>query len=151
MFKHLLLPTDGSAESEEAIRKALLMAQQDKARVTGLYVIEPYSRVSYEVDLFAETFASYATNSERASRMIDRAHKYLDPIEKTAKELGVVADTRIASAEHPYEAIVNEAIEDDCDVIVMASHAWKRTRTALLGSETWKVLAHSKVPVLVMR
>lgn len=151
MFKHLLVPTDGSVESEEAIRKALVIALQDKARVTGLYVIEPYSRISHEIDLFAETFASYTTNAERASRMLDQAHKYLDPIEKGAKDLGVVADTRIASSEHPYEAIVNEAVEDGCDVIVMASHAWKHMRAALLGSETWKVLAHSKVPVLVLR
>jgi nucleotide-binding universal stress UspA family protein len=145
MFKHLLIPTDGSAASEQAIHKALELAREGNAQVTGLHVIRPFHLVSYEVDMIAETRASFEANVHAQAR------GYLEVIERGAKELGVSVDTRTVVADHPYEAIIGAALDAGCDLIVMASHGRRGMQAVLLGSETQKVLTHSAVPVLVLR
>lgn len=145
MFKHLLIPTDGSAASEQAIRKALEIAGEGNARVTGLHVIQPFHLASYHVDMIEDTRASYEANVH------SRAREYLVPIEQGAKALGLGVDTRTVVADHPYEAIINAARDAGCDLIVMASHGRRGLQAVLLGSETQKVLTHSTVPVLVLR
>jgi nucleotide-binding universal stress UspA family protein len=145
MFKHLLLPTDGSAASEEAIRRALELAREGKARVTGLHVIQPFHLVTYDVEMIEETRASYEANVRA------RAKQYVEAIERGAKELGVEASSRIVVDEHPYDAIIKTALDAGCDLIVMASHGRRGMQAVLVGSETQKVLTHSTIPVLVLR
>jgi len=145
MFKHLLLPTDGSAASEQAIRRALELAKEGQARVTGLHVMQPFHVIDYHVDMLEETRASYD------AKVRARARQYLDAIERGAKELGVEATSRIAVSEHPYEVIIQTAHEAGCDLIVMASHGRRGVQAVLMGSETQKVLTHSTIPVLVLR
>ncbi|MBI5257878.1 MAG: universal stress protein [Burkholderiales bacterium] len=145
MFKHLLIPTDGSAASERAIRQALQLARETGARVTGLHVIRPFHLFAYQVDLVEESRASYEANTHALARSL------LDAVLRGAKELGVQADSRIVVAEHPYQAIIVTAGDAGCDLVVMASHGRRGMQALLLGSETQKVLTHSTVPVLVLR
>jgi nucleotide-binding universal stress UspA family protein len=145
MFKHLLLPTDGSAASEKAIRRALELAREGGAKVTGLHVIQPFHMLTYDVVMIEETRASYEEKARAAAK------RYLDAIERGAKELGISVATRVVFAEHPYEAIIRTADDEGCDLIVMASHGRRGMQAVLMGSETHKVLTHSTTPVLVLR
>jgi nucleotide-binding universal stress UspA family protein len=140
-----MIPTDGSTASAQAIQKALGMAREGNAQVTGLHVIQPFHLATYDTDMLAETRASYEANVHA------RAREYLKPIEQGAKELGVKVETRMVVADHPYEAIIGAALDAGCDLIVMASHGRHGVKALLLGSETQKVLTHSTVPVLVLR
>src|SRR5574337_1893831 len=107
MFKHLLLPTDGSAASERAIARALDRAREGRAKVTGLHVIHPFHLVSHDIDMVEQTRASYEANVRT------RGNQYLDAIERSAKEVGVEVATRIVVADHPYRAIIDTAPDAD--------------------------------------
>lgn len=145
MFKHLLLPTDGSAASELAIAQAMTLAKDCGARVTGLHVIQPFHVFAYDVEMIEDTKVTYLAQAEA------RAARYLAVISKAAEECKVACDVLSLADEHPYEAIVRTARVRDCDLIAMASHGRRGLKSMLLGSETQKVLAHSNVPVLVWR
>ncbi|HSW05792.1 universal stress protein [Aquabacterium sp.] len=145
MFKNLLLPTDGSAVSEAAIRKALGFAREGKARVTGLHVMHPFHLFSYNVEMIEDTREVYERDCQA------HAEAYLASIERAAKELDVPCETVLVRADHPYEAIIRCAEQRSCDLIVMASHGRRGMQALLVGSETQKVLTHSKLPVLVLR
>jgi nucleotide-binding universal stress UspA family protein len=145
MFKHLLLPTDGSKLSEAAIRKGIELAKDNQARVTGLSVIPEFHVFTYHTEMLEDTREQYAKDS--------RAHaaQYLQVIERQAREAGVPCDTVTATSDHPYEAIIKTAKDSGCDLIMMASHGRKGLQATLIGSETQKVLTHCDVPVLVYR
>lgn len=147
MFKHILVPTDGSRLSRKAIKGAVQLAKEQNARITGLYVAPPYNpRVNEEAA--AIRFISpqrYAATSQAIAR------RHLKAIEKAATAAGVACDPLHAFNEHPYEEIVRTARRRKCDLIYMASHGRSGISQLLLGSETSKVLAHSKVPVVVCR
>ena len=145
MFKKLLLPTDGSAASEVAVRKALDLARDSNAKVIGLHVVQPLHVFSSNVEMVEDTRATYETHSEA------HAKACLAVIDKAAREMGVACETSVVRADHPYEAIIQSAEQRGCDLIVMASHGRRGMQALLLGSETQKVLTHCKVPVLVLR
>lgn len=145
MFKHLLVPTDGSAASEVAIRQAMAMAKESGARVTGLHVVQPFHVFAYDVEMIEDTRVTYLHQAR------ERAARYLDAIDKAARELGVACDTQVVTGDHPHEAILRTAKEQGCDLVVMASHGRSGIKALLLGSETQKVLTHSTLPVLVLR
>ncbi|HMA08862.1 MAG TPA: universal stress protein [Ramlibacter sp.] len=145
MFKHMLLPTDGSVASEVAIRKALDLARGSGARVTGLHVVQPFHLLSANVEMIEDTRPVYEAHSEA------QAKACLAVIDQAAREAGVSCETCVVRADHPYEAIIQTARERGCDLIVMASHGRRGMQALLLGSETQKVLTHCTVPVLVLR
>lgn len=145
MFKHLLLPIDGSAGSEAAIRQAMALAKESGARVLGLHVIKPFHVVAYDVEMIEDTHVTYMAQAQA------RAERYLAAIDKAAKEWGVACETSIVTDDHPYEAIIDTAKARGCDLIVMSSHGRSGMKALLLGSETQKVLIHSTLPVLVLR
>jgi nucleotide-binding universal stress UspA family protein len=145
MFKHLLLPTDGSAASEVAIGKVMALAKESGARVTGLHVIQPFHVFGYDVEMIESTNVTYMAQAQA------RAERYLKSIDKAAKESAVPCETQVVTHEHPYEAIISTAKARGCDLIVMCSHGRSGMKGLLLGSETQKVLAHSTLPVLVLR
>ena len=144
MFKHLLLPTDGSAASESAIRQTLELARENQARVTALHVIEPFHWMSYSVEMIEDTRANYEAH------MRTLAERYLKAVEGAAAELGVKVETRSVVADHPYQAIIDTAQQAGCDLIVMAKHGRRGLDALLIGSETQKVLTHTRLPVLVL-
>ena len=145
MFKHVLLPTDGSPLSDDAIRMGVQLARTVNAKVTGFHVMPEFHVVTYKTEMLEDTRKEFARDSK-----VHAAH-YLSAIKKAAEAAGVACETATATNDHPYEAIVNAAKRRKCDLIVMASHGRKGMQALLLGSETQKVLTHSHVPVLVCR
>ena len=146
MYKHILVPTDGSVLSMKAARAAVSLAAKLKARVTSLYVIRPY-KLPADGESFMFTSAYPAEQYVRD--MKKTAHAALARVTKAAGK--VPCDTDTVMADHPWEAIIETARAKRCDLIVMASHGRRGFEALLLGSETQKVLTHSKTPVLVCR
>lgn len=146
MYKHILLPTDGSALSEVAIASGLQFAKSVGARVTGFYVI---------VQRPLESFEDYAPVSAKAppADLVGRqeAEKCLAAITRKAQELGVACTPHSVSHASPHQAIIQAANEKGCDLIVMASHGRKGITGELVGSETARVITNCKIPVLVYR
>ncbi len=145
MFKHILVPTDGSPLSRMAIKASVALAKETGARVTGLYVMPAFHVLSYNTEMLEDTAEQFAIDSVR------HANDYLAVIEADAKEAGVPFGAMRTTSDHPFEAIIAAAREMDCDLISMASHGRKGVKGFLLGSETQKVLSHSQIPVLVYR
>ncbi|MGZ5187460.1 MAG: universal stress protein [Caldimonas sp.] len=145
MFKHLLLPTDGSPASNDAIRKGIQFAKSEQAQVTGIYVIPEFHVMTYRVDMVEDTKAEFAEDTRV------HADRYLGVVREAARQAGVTCETVSVTSDHPFEAIIDTAEAKGCDLIVMASHGRRGARGLLLGSETLKVLTHSKIPVLVYR
>lgn len=145
MFKHLLVPTDGSALSKAAIQLAVTLAKESGAKITGLHVIPEFHVLAYGTEMIAD-------NEERVMQAArHHADDYLGTITKAATQAGVPCNTVAANRAHAYDAIISVAEEQECDLIVMASHGRSGMRALLLGSETQKVLTHSQIPVLVVR
>jgi nucleotide-binding universal stress UspA family protein len=145
MFKHILLPTDGSELSEAAIRQGICFAKSVSAKVTGLCVMYLQHPFFYETEIPKEFI------EQKEKRYKELAETYLTVIEKAAKEEGVACDVVYERNDYPYEAIIRVAEQKGCDLIMMASHGRRGVGALLIGSETQKVLTHSKIPVLVYR
>ena len=149
MYKHILLPTDGSPLSSRAAQQAIGLAKALGARVTVLQVTGGYRQV-YE----SEGFVMPGIKSLEKQFEIEtnaRAQQVLDSVKAAAGQAGVECKTLIATSDLPHEAIVKQASKQKCDLIMMASHGRRGLQAVLLGSETQKVLTHSKIPVLVCR
>ena len=145
MFKHVLIPTDGSELSKVAIEKGLQLAKVLNARVTGLYVMPQYHVFSYHTEMLSDTAAQFD------GHIREHAEMYLAALGQAAAAAGVACETTATQHDHPFESIIETAAKRGCDVIVMSSHGRSGMRGLLLGGETQKVLTHSKVPVLVLR
>lgn len=145
MFKHILLPTDGSAMSESASRKCIALAREAKAQISAIFVIPEFHVFAYGSEMVTDTPEQYRQHGEASAK------KILASIQRAADEAGVVCSTLFVANDHPYQAIVKAATDRDCDLICMASHGRKGVQGVLLGSETQKVLTHTDVPVLVYR
>jgi nucleotide-binding universal stress UspA family protein len=146
-YKHILIPTDGSPLSLKAAKQAASLAKDLDAKVTAVYVMRPWTPTSMESAVVASLAYSEADYMERVQTEADNA------LEKVAKAAGeeVPCEKVRVSAFHPWEGIVKTAESSKCDLIVMASHGRGALGGLVLGSETTKVLSHSKTPVLVCR
>jgi nucleotide-binding universal stress UspA family protein len=146
MFKNILIPTDGSELSQRAVQLAVELAKVHRARITGIHVIPDYHL------LIAYEGAFDPVTEERIEEEAKvRAENYLASVRKCAQDEGVPCDTLCETSDHPYDAILKAANSRQCDLIVMTSHGRKGIAAVLLGSETRKVLTHSKIPVLIVR
>jgi nucleotide-binding universal stress UspA family protein len=146
MYKHILVPTDGSALSLKAARAAAKLAAKLKAKITALYVIEPYTPRQTSEDIVYRGTFSERDYEKGMRKTADRALARV-----VAAANGASCDTLARTHVHPWEAIIDAARSRKCDLIVMASHGRRGLAGLLLGSETQKVLTHSKTPVLVCR
>ena len=150
MYKNILVPTDGSKLSNKAVNEAIKLAKAFGAKITFLNVVPDYRKV------LSETFAVPAGLSAPVQKKYQgeaaaASMKVLDAVtESTAAAGGECAGVSLVN-ESPYEAIIKQAAKSKCEVIVMASHGRRGLQGFLLGSETTKVLVHSKIPVLVVR
>lgn len=148
MFKHLLLPTDGSRLSERAVQRGIEFAKEIKARVTALHVI-PEFRMMADESFVLPTSVDLKRRYDKEARA--RAEKMFARIGKRAQAAGLKYESVAVMGDAPYEAIIAVAKKRRCDLILMASHGRRGLSGLLLGSETAKVLTHSKIPVLVVR
>ncbi len=148
MYKHILVPTDGSKLSARAIRAACALAQTCGAKLTGVYVIPPWVPPMYAEGMI------YAADlgPQRHKELMARAAKKALAVVTTEAQIERVACATVAPlANQPWKGILQTARAKRCDLIVMASHGRRGLAGLLLGSETTKVLTHSKTPVLVVR
>ncbi len=147
MFKHILVPTDGSALSTDTIKRAVAFAKEANAKITFFY-----AKPDYPVAFYGEGALIDPSTPEKFAQMADKqAQEILDAAAQEAKAAGVSNATSSAVSDIPYEAIIDAASGAGCDLIFMASHGRRGISGMLLGSETQKVLTHSKTPVLVYR
>lgn len=147
MYKHLLVPVDGSKLSGKAVAQAIALAKPLKAKITVFYAAPEAPLPVYSEGVVYQQVPAKAY----AAAMAKEAERILAPVAARAKAAGVSADTRHAIASAPWEAILDAAKKAKCDAIVMASHGRRGVTAMLLGSETQKVLTHSKLPVVVVR
>jgi nucleotide-binding universal stress UspA family protein len=147
MYKHILIPTDGSDLSRAAALQGVKLAKSIGARVTAFFAAPPATPVVYNG--FLPT--GYGTTVEHAAIIAKTAAKYLGVIEKACAAAGVACQSVHVTDEFAAEAIMAVAKKYKCDLIFMASHARKGLSGVLLGSQTQKVLTQSKIPVLVYR
>ncbi len=148
MYKHILIPTDGSKLAKEASQAAVELARSLGARVTGFFAAPPATPIVFKGLLPA----GYATPEEHEANIQKAAQAYLGAIEKVAKAAGVPCETLSVTSDYPADAIIATAKKRRCDLIFMASHGRRGLRReSLLGSETQKVLSQAPLPVLVYR
>jgi nucleotide-binding universal stress UspA family protein len=147
MFKHILIPTDGSPVSAKAVKAGIAFAKQSGARVTGYRALE-----SVPAHLYGEGYvADEKMIAEFERRAQAAGKKDLAAIEREAREAGVPFEPVAQVARTPYEGIVEAAQKHDCDLILMSSHGRRGLARLTLGSVADKVIQLSKVPVLVYR
>jgi nucleotide-binding universal stress UspA family protein len=148
MYKHILVPTDGSKLSKEASLAAVQLARALGARITAFFAAPPVTPIMFKGLLPA----GYATPEEHAENIKKAADNYLGAIEKAASAAGVPCERLMQTSDYPADAIVAAAKKRRCDLIFMASHGRRGVRReSLLGSETQKVLSQAPLPVLVYR
>ena len=145
MYKHILIPTDGSEISGMAIREGIALAKQLGAKVTGFYSPE-----QYEVLAYGEYFPpNLISKEEWSKRSAQAAKNFLAPMEKAAKAASVPYEGYYEEAIAPWQAIIDAAKKKKCDLIFMASHGRTGIAGMVLGSQASKVLSHSTIPVLI--
>jgi nucleotide-binding universal stress UspA family protein len=147
MFKHILVPTDGSPRSLRAAKAAVRFAGANGARITAFYATPEY-RPDISGDYIPPSFVSLPEFTKRVKMT---AEKYLGQVKQLAGAARVPCATVRASSDSPYQAIIKAAKANKCDLIFMASHGRRGIASLLIGSETTKVLTHCKLPVLVYR
>ena len=147
MFKHILIPTDGSNVAAKAIDAGVRLAAEMGAKVTGFHAEQPRP-----LHLHVK---GYAVEKDLVAELDRRSHQFAErcvaQIEDAAKADGVPFEAVVVKSTCPYEAIIQAALERNCDAIFMASHGHRGLDGLLLGSVTQQVLTHSKIPVLVFR
>ena len=148
-YRHILFPTDGTRLSGKALKAAIALARLTRARITALNVTAPYMPAAY-VDAFIPEPPGY-TQAEHRKATRAAAERLLGMVEKSARTARVRCDTIHAEDASPWRAILRTARSRGCDLIVMASHGRRGIEALVLGSETNKVLTHSRVPVMVCR
>ena len=145
MYKHILLPTDGSELSAQAVREGIRFAKSIGARVTALHVTPIFYPMGLNAGAFGAQAAEHAAHSKESTRQA------LEMVERAGREAGVQCAVVQRESDTPWDAIIKTATGENCDLIFMASHGRRGAAALLLGSETNKVLTHSKIPVLVTR
>ena len=145
MFKHILIPIDGTELSVAALDKSLTLARETGAKVTVLMTIEPAPIVMMAMVQLTEQQNRYHQHAK------EQAARHLGEAAAKAKAAGVPCDTVQVDHDHPSQAIIETAAGKGCDLIAMASHGRRGISALVLGSETTKVLTHSTMPVLVYR
>lgn len=145
MHKHVLIATDGSAYALRAARYGLLLAKAAGAKITVITVTPPWHAISLSEVALGHDEKKYAAAIERYADGI------LDKVRQAANDIGVNCELVHLNHERAYEAIVDTALERGCDLIVVGAHGRRGVAKMILGSETVKLLNHSKLPVLVYR
>ena len=146
MYKHILIPTDGSPVASKAAKAGIALAHALGAKVTAYYAIEELQPLYDEGYMMTQkTIDGFEKRAREAGQ------KYVAAIGKMAKAAGVPFAAVVTKAYAPSEAIIAAAKKGKCDVIFMASHGRRGLSSLMMGSVTQKVLTHSRIPVVVYR
>ena len=147
MYKHILIPTDGSRLAAKAVQAGIRLAKESKAKVTWFTALPEYELPSQAAIMNKQGVSIEA--HEKSSR--ERAKRILAPLARKAKAAGVASGTDYALSNRPAEAIAEAAKRHKCDLIVMASHGRTGISALVYGSETKKVISRTDIPTLVYR
>ncbi len=149
MFKHILVPTDGSSLSQAAVSHAVALAKLHGAQITFVHALpdRPLPFFGGEGGMYVDQLEP----GEFAAQAARHGDRILSDAEEAARDAGVTCQRVARGGGAPYEVIIAEASARGCDLILMASHGYTGVKGMVLGSETNKVLTHSKIPVLVYR
>jgi len=145
LFKNILVATDGSDLAAKAVEQGIVFAKEIGAKITAVTVTEPFHLLSVAPSQLEYTPLEFKKHAEA------HAEKVLGVVSGAAKAAGVACETLHVEHKHVYQAIIDAAEARRRDLIVMASHGRRGVSAVVLGSETVKVLTHSKIPVLVYR
>jgi nucleotide-binding universal stress UspA family protein len=145
MYKHILVPTDGSPLASKAVQAAIAFAAEVGARVTGYYAIEDMNMHHAGAHLTKDLIAEFDKRARAA------AEQHAAEPAMAAKAAGVAYNWKVTKVIQPHEGIIEAARDAGCDIIFMASHGHRGLTGLIVGSVTQKVLSHSTIPVLVFR
>ena len=145
MYKHILVPTDGSKVAAKAFHAAVSFAAETGAKLTGYYAIEDMNMHHVGSYLTKDLIAEFEKRAQAAAKT------HVDEIGAVAKAANVPFDWRVSRVAQPHEGIIDAAQKCGADIIFMASHGHRGLTGMIVGSVTQKVLSHSKIPVLVFR
>jgi nucleotide-binding universal stress UspA family protein len=145
MFKNILLPTDGSDLSVKATDTAIRFAQVHGARIVAICVAQPFPFVPMTEGAVVPDAEVFETQIAASART------HVDKVAAACTAAGVPFEGIVVNSHTPYQEIVDAAQKHNCDIILMASHGRTGLNKLFLGSETQKVLAHTHLPVLVLR
>ena len=145
-FRHILVPTDGSPRSRRAIQTAVKLAKPCGARLTALYVVPEGVPTAFSGD---KLYASPALAPKYRAAIRAAADAALGVAQREARAAGVQCTSARALSPAPWKSIVNTAHARGCDLVVMGTHG--KHGLGVLGSQTMKVIAHTRIPVLVRR
>jgi nucleotide-binding universal stress UspA family protein len=147
VFKKILLPTDGSELSRNAVEKGVAFAKSINCGVVGFFAVADYSALLYSEYIPPSLMSrdDFEANAKKAGE------KQLAFVENAARSAGVPYEGFCVTSASPWEAILAAAQAKNCDLIFMASHGRTGLSKLVLGSQTAKVLTHSEIPVLVYR
>jgi nucleotide-binding universal stress UspA family protein len=144
MFKHILLPTDGSDASHRAVESGARLAQALGAKLTLVSALDPLP-----LGLVGATARAEDNPMQAAARTA--AQHWLTQAQNLVKAQGQVADELIVQERSIYQSIIAAASSTGADLIVMGTHGAGALERFLVGSQTQRVLAHTNLPVLVFR
>ncbi|MET0264929.1 MAG: universal stress protein [Duganella sp.] len=145
MFKSILFPTDGSELSEKATATAVQFAVLNQARIVGITVVQPMPLAPISDAGVVLEVGDFAVQMQEAAR------EHIDKLAAAANIAGVPFEGVISTSTVPFEEIIEASKKFSCDIIIMATHGHTGLDKFLLGSQTDKVLSHTKLPVLVLR
>lgn len=148
MFQHILAPIDGSPLSDLAVKQAVYIAKKAKAQLTFFFAEPDHTASLLDGDAALLRTIDPASLTDRINAHVSGV---LSKARSVAEEEGLFAKVLSAVSNEPYEVIIETAERIGCDLILMASHGHRGVKGLLLGSQTQKVLTHSKIPVLVYR
>ena len=144
MFSHILVPIDGSAASNQAIEKAVAMAQAFKSHVSVVSVIDMFAFAGMGMD------AGYG-QVEYIKAATDQAEAAIRDAKVIFDAAGVNLSTSVIEGQVIYQNIIDAATSSNADLIVMGSHGRKGLEKLVLGSVAAQVLAHTQLPVMIVR
>jgi len=148
MYQHIMLPIDGSELSLKAVHEGVNLAKALGSKITLITIVSPY-----HLGVTSPITSGFVNEVEKRhdEESKKEAQKLHIELVARAKSEGVQCDSLVVMSDNPYAQIVEHAQTRKCDLIVMASHGRRGFDAVVLGSETVKVLTHSKIPVLVVR
>jgi nucleotide-binding universal stress UspA family protein len=144
MYKHILLPTDGSPLSQRAVREGIRFAESVGARITALHVTAPFQPTIMNPGAIAARAGEHEAESRASAR------RALDFVTGAAAASGVPCAVLHRINQMPWDEIVTVAESHECELIFMGSHGRRGLSALLLGSETQNVVTHTAIPVLVV-